>query len=365
LESNKLQKTHLKNYSLSELASVMLGLGEKKFRAQQIKQWIYHKRIDNFEQMNNIPKNLRDTLDEKFTIEKMAPLQVLESQYGDAVKFGFGCIESSHLVESVLLIEGDRRTACISSQLGCGLGCVFCETGKMGFIRNLTQEEIIGQLIGIDDYLALKSDNLVTNIVFMGMGEALSNYENFRSSLDIIKDQQIFNIGGRRITVSTAGVVPSIERLMAEKLNIGLAISLNAYSNEQRDQLMPVNRKYPIECLIKIAEQYYNVTGRRVTFEYVIIDGQTNTPEALNSLYKYLSGFPCKLNLIPVNPSRESQMKVPTDVNLEMFANELIRRGLVVTIRKSRGQDIWGACGQLAGRVVDRRDGKTTRQPDS
>jgi 23S rRNA (adenine2503-C2)-methyltransferase len=144
---------------------------------------------------------------------------------------------------------------------------------------------------------------------------------------------------------------------MAEKLNIGLAISLNAYTNEQRDQLMPVNRKYPIESLIKIAEKYYNVTGRRVTFEYVIIDGETNTPDALNALHKYLGGFPCKLNLIPVNPSRETRMKVPTDVNLEMFANELIRRGIVVTIRKSRGQDIWGACGQLSGRAVEKVDG--------
>ncbi len=348
-----MEKKHLKNLKIHELQSEMVALGEKKFRAQQLKKWIYQKSVDTFDQMINMSKPFRERLDQVYTIKKMEIIQTLESKNGDAVKFGFRCIESSHLVESVLLIDGDRRTACLSSQLGCGLACVFCQTGKMGFIRNLTQEEIIGQLIGINDYLGLRSDKLVTNIVFMGMGEALSNYNNFRSSLDIIMDEELFNIGGRRITVSTAGVIPSIEKLMSEKLNIGLAISLNAFTNEQRDQLMPINKKYPIESLVAAARKYYNATGRRVTFEYVIIDGQTNTNEAIDAIKKYLGDFPCKINLIPVNPSKDKQLKSPSDENLDKFADELQRRGITATVRKSRGQDIWGACGQLAGRDLN------------
>ncbi len=351
-----MEKKHLKNIPLSELQSVIIKLGEKKYRAAQIKKWLYEKRIGGFNEMVNIPIEMREKFDQSYTIEKMKTIEILESQHGDAVKFAFASIESSHVVESVLLFDGDRRTACISSQLGCGLGCVFCETGKMGLIRNLTQEEIIGQLIGINDYLSLRSDKLVTNIVFMGMGEALSNYDNFRSTLDIIMDEELLNIGGRRITVSTAGVVPSVERLMSEKLNIGLAISLNAFTNEQRDKLMPINKKYPIESLIEVAKKFYNVTGRRVTFEYVVIDGQTNTNEALDAIEMHLANFPCKINLIPINPSRDGRMKSPADENLDKFAKELSRRGITVTVRKSRGQDIWGACGQLAGRDLSTLD---------
>jgi 23S rRNA (adenine2503-C2)-methyltransferase len=299
--------------------------------------------------MKNVSGSFRSTLAQTYSIEKMKPIEILESSSKDAVKFGFSLIESKHVVESVLLIDNDRRTACLSSQLGCGLGCVFCETGKMGFIRNLTQEEIIGQLIGINDYLFSKGDKLVTNIVFMGMGEALSNYLNFISSLSIIMDEETFNIGGRRITVSTAGVIPSIEKLISEGLNIGLAISLNAYTNKQRDALMPVNRQYPIEQLVSIAKKYFEATGRRVTFEYVIIDGETNTRDAVETLVRLLSGFPCKVNCIPVNPSSSSPMKIPDERSVDHFADELHKRGVAATVRRSKGRDISGACGQLAG----------------
>lgn len=342
-----------KNITPSALPSRIEELGEPKFRAKQIFKWVYQKRVGSFGEMNNMPKTLRERLSGLFTLQKMEPLFIKESKFGDAVKFGFSLVESPHLVESVLLYDDDRRTACLSSQLGCALGCVFCQTGKMGFIRNLTQEEIIGQLIGINDYLLSKSDKLVTNIVFMGMGEALSNFRNFLSSLQIIMHEDAFNIGGRRITVSTAGVIPSIERLMEEELNIGLAISLNAFTNEQRDRLMPVNRKYPIESLVSIAKAYFNKTGRRVTFEYVLIEGETDSLEAADSLQRFLGGFPCKINLIPLNPSSDSVLRNTSDSNLERFSDQLHQRGLSATIRKSRGQDIWGACGQLSGRRID------------
>jgi 23S rRNA (adenine2503-C2)-methyltransferase len=342
----------LKNLSLDQIRQWVLKLGEPKFRAEQIIKWIFQKRVSSFDDMKNVSGALREKLREKYSFDKMKPLVILESKSLDAVKFGFQLIESQHLVESVLLIDNDRRTACVSSQLGCGLGCVFCETAKMGFIRNLTQEEILGQLIGINDYLFAKGDKLITNIVFMGMGEALSNYSNFISSLSIIMSEDAFNIGGRRITVSTAGVIPSIEKLISEGLNIGLAISLNAYTDAQRDILMPINRKYPIEQLIAIAKRYFEATGRRVTFEYVIIDSQTDTKEAIEALTRMLSGFPCKVNCIPVNPSTASYLKSPDERAVERFAEELNRRGVTATVRRSKGRDISGACGQLAGKAL-------------
>jgi len=346
-------KKRLKNIPLNMLLSEIESIGEKKFRAQQIKQWLYLKRAGQFSQMRNLPAVLQQKLDSLYEIDKMVPIVILESRHGDAVKFGFKCIESKHLIESVLLIDGDRRTACISSQIGCALGCEFCQTGKMGFVRNLTQEEIIGQFIGINDYCESRGDKTLTNIVFMGMGEALSNYDNFMGALKIIMNDELYNIGARHITVSTAGVVPSVERLMREKMTIGLAISLNSYSNELRSTLMPINRRYPIESLIEVAKKYYHETGRRVTFEYVLIDGKTNTGEALDSLVRYLGNFPCKVNLIPVNPSGGNTFRGPDDSSLEKFCNELQRRGITATVRRSRGQDISGACGQLAGKEID------------
>lgn len=346
-------KIRLKNLIPAKLISLITDCGEREFRARQIIKWLYQKRVDSFDLMNNIPKSTREKFTQTYDISKMLPVSAKMSHSGDAVKFGFSLIESPYIVESVLLFDDKRRTACISSQLGCGLGCIFCETGKMGFIRNLTLEEIIGQIIGINDFLEAKSDKLITNIVFMGMGEALSNFENFRASLEILMSEDAFNIGGRKITVSTAGVIPSIERLMAENLNVGLAISLNAYNNDQRSQLMPINLKYPIDELISIAKRYFEKTGRRVTFEYVIIDGKTNTFEAAVSLQKLLGGFPCKINLIPVNPSSKSLLKCPSEEAIDKFSYELHRRGLSATVRKSRGRDISGACGQLAGTLLN------------
>jgi 23S rRNA (adenine2503-C2)-methyltransferase len=346
--NNKLVR--FKNLKISSVDCEIEKMGEKKYRSTQIIKWVYQKRVDSFEMMNNMPKILRQKLSEKYSLKKMELISTMESRNHDAVKFGFQLFESAHIVESVLLIDRDRRTACLSSQLGCGLGCVFCETGKMGFVRNLTQDEIIGQLIGINDFLENRGDKSVTNIVFMGMGEALSNFENFRSALDIIMNEDCFNIGGRRITVSTAGVIPSIERLMDENLNIGLAISLNAFSDKQRSAIMPINNKYPIAQLIEIAKRYFDKTGRRVTFEYVLIEGETDTEEAVNALSKLLGGFPCKINVIPVNPGKSSGFKSPAEGRLEIFANKLHQRGLAATLRKSRGKDIWGACGQLSAR---------------
>ena len=342
----------LKNLPLEKVREAIIAAGEPAFRAKQVIKWVFQKRVGSFDAMNNIAKTTRQKLAERFTVEKLKTAAVLVSKNNDAVKFGFTLVGSPYLVESVLLIDSDRRTACLSSQLGCGLGCTFCETGRLGLIRNLTQEEIIGQVIGINDWLAEHKDKLVTTIVFMGMGEALSNFDNFRSSVAVIMDRDCFTIGGRRITVSTAGVVPSVERLMKEDLNVGLAISLNAFSDRQRNAIMPINKKYPIESLVEIAKRYFKKTGRMVTFEYVVVEGENDTPEAAAALKKLLGGVTCKLNLIPVNPVSGESRVPPSRNRLMEFADRLFKAGLTATIRTSRGQDICGACGQLTAKAI-------------
>lgn len=343
-------KENLKNFTYNQIVETIKTLGEPSFRAKQVYKWIYQQRVDSFSKMENMPKLLRSNLEATFTVENLTIDKIIESSKGDAVKFGFALPDSPFVIESVILIDGKRRTACVSSQLGCGLGCVFCETGKIGFIRNLSQSEILGQLIGMNNFLAQKDDKLITNVVFMGMGEALSNYQNFRSSLEIIMSEDAFNIGARRITVSTAGVIPSIEKLMQEDLTIGLAISLNSYSNSKRDKIMPINKKYPIEQLIDMAKRYYHKTGRMVTFEYVLIENETDTPQALNGLHMLLHGIPCKVNLIPINPYTESKFKTPGEKRLFTFVDQLNALGITTTIRTSRGRDISGACGQLSAK---------------
>jgi len=352
-----------KNLPLAEAAEAIVATGEPAFRAKQVIKWVYQKRVDTFDGMKNVAKETQRKLAGLFSLEKLPVAAMIPSPQGDAVKFGFALRDSPYSVESVLLIDGDRRTACLSSQLGCALGCTFCETGSLGLIRNLTQEEIVGQLIGIDDYCAAKGDRLVTNVVFMGMGEALSNFATFRSTLAIIMDGEGFAIGGRRITVSTAGVIPSIERLMREELNIGLAISLNGWSNERRSAVMPINKKYPIETLTAVAQRYFRKTGRRVTFEYVVIPGETDTEEAAQSLKKMLGVLTCKINLIPLNPTGTAAVS-PTPSAMTRFAARLEALGLAATVRISRGRDIGGACGQLTARMHARGKAASGRPPE-
>jgi 23S rRNA (adenine2503-C2)-methyltransferase len=328
---------------------------EPSYRFKQILYWLYKKRVDSFDLMTNMPKTTRVRLGDAYSIEKLAKEYLIESQHHDAVKFGFRTDCGDGIIESVILFDSKRRTLCISSQLGCGLGCLFCETGKMGFVRNLSQHEVLGQLIAANDYLESRGDKTITNIVFMGMGEALSNFEILMTVLEIIMHNDGFCIGGRRITVSTAGVIPSIRRLMETGLNVGLAISLNAYNNKQRDILMPVNKKYPLEKLMAIAAEYHKTTGQEVTFEYVTIAGENDTPEAVDALASLLRKVPCTVNVIPLNPFTGATLPGPTDNQLNAFAKSLAQRGLAVTIRKSRGRDICGACGQLAGRGMNHR----------
>jgi 23S rRNA (adenine2503-C2)-methyltransferase len=337
------------DFSIPALRETFAEMGEPSFRARQVMQWVYQKRIHDFSTMANTPKDFRIAMTERFSVGTLTACRVLESAGGDAVKFAFESGDSPYCFESVLLFDAKRRTACVSSQLGCDLGCVFCATAKLGFIRNLTQHEILGQLIAINDYLGARQDKLITNIVFMGMGEALSNFSRFASAVAIITLKDTFNLAKHRITVSTAGVVPSIRRLRESGLGVGLAISLNTFSDTKRDLLMPINRHYPINAVVAAADEYARSIGEPITFEYVVIKGENDTNEAVSALRRLLKGVSCKINLIPLNPGGDSMLPPEGQAHIDDFSDRLFAAGLMVTVRKSRGRDIRGACGQLSG----------------
>jgi len=335
------------DYSIPELSEQLSVLGEPKFRVPQIIRWMYKKRVRSFTDMVNIPLKTRKLLSENFSLDIPKQKAISNSQNGDAVKFGFSVTGTELLCETVLLYDKKRRTLCISSQLGCGLNCSFCATAKMGFIRNLKLSEILGQLLHANQYLHDKNDKEITHIVFMGMGEALSNFDTFKKAVDIITAKEAFNLSAKRITVSTAGVVPSIERLSKEKIGVNLAISLNAFDDSMRDQIMPINKKYPIAQLLAAAAHFVKETGNQLTFEYVVIHGKNDTPTAINKLSKLLHGIPCKVNCIPLNKTSRSMVDSTTVNHAKALAESLYARGITATVRKSRGQDIDGACGQL------------------
>lgn len=355
MSSDSIEKPFITDIPKDQFESQITALGLPKFRANQIRQWVYEKRVSSFDDMNNLPLTLRDQLKESFRIGKLTEVASIESVNGDAVKFGFHVGPDDHIIETVLLIDGKRRTLCVSTQVGCALACVFCKTGSMGLIRNLSVHEITGQILAVNDYLTKREDKTITNIVFMGMGEALSNYKNFITAIGIITDENFIGIGGRRITVSTAGVVPSIEKFIKEDLNVGLAISLNTFSNAKRDLVMPINKKFPIEVLIDSVREFAHSGRGALTFEYVVIEGENDTDEAVDALTHYLKGLPTKVNLIPLNPNFSDKKISDRQTFVDIFGKKLVNRGLTVTVRKSRGRDISGACGQLAGKYVNGR----------
>ncbi len=346
------QRIRLKNLPLDEAGRRIVAFDEPRFRTQQVLGWVYRKRVGSFDDMRNVGKQTRAKLNGHFTIEKLECPTRLVSSAGDAVKFGFRLVDSPDMVESVLLIDRKRRTACLSSQLGCGLGCTFCATGAMGFVRNLAQDEVVGQLIGINDYLAEQGDKPVTHVVFMGMGEALSNFDVFTSCCEIITAEVGFGLAERRITVSTAGVVSSIDRLIRQGPAVNLAISLNTYSDELRNRIMPINRTYPIAEIVAAGRRFVNATGRTLTFEYVVIEDETDTLAAVDALSRLLRGIPCKVNCIPLNPTSTGTGSTPSYERVLQFVQALHRRGITATARRSRGRDIDGACGQLCTRVL-------------
>ncbi len=349
--------TNLLGLSRGQMEQFFLDLGEKKFRAHQVMKWIHHAGISNFDDMTNLGKALRERL--KAVAEIRPPEIVSQHDSSDGTRKWAIRVEGGGLVESVLIPDGNRATLCVSSQVGCSLDCSFCSTGKQGFQRDLTAAEIIGQLwLAIQSYDAFQSGKgrIVTNVVMMGMGEPLLNFDNVVSAMDLMLDDLAYGISKRRVTLSTSGVVPALDRL-ATTSEVSLAISLHAPNDQLRDQLVPINRRYPIATLLQSARNYIDAQSdnkRVVTVEYTLIAGVNDQPEHARELVQLLRDFPCKINLIPFNTFPQSDYRRPSGNAVSRFWQVLVDAGYIVTVRTTRGDDIDAACGQLVGEVVDR-----------
>lgn len=356
-------ETDLKGLLPEQLRALAADMGEPAYRGDQLFGWIHQQGESRIEAMSNLPKRFRQALlDAGASVGRLQLLERRDSNTGMAVKFLFGsqapgpgaAAVAAGQIEAVLIIDGDRRTACLSSQVGCALDCQFCATGRMGFRRNLSAAEMVDQLLQLQAVAAERGER-VTNIVMMGMGEPLLNYDEVTQALRIIKHSEGPAIGGRRMTVSTAGYLPGIRRLTEDDLNVGLAISLNATTDTVRERLMPINRKWPIAELLQAARDYFDHKGRRVTFEYVLMDGVTDSDEDALRLAALTRDIPCKINLIPYNEPGDGEkadepptFRRPSRSRVQAFLRRLrTHTDHTVTLRESRGRDIAAACGQL------------------
>jgi len=350
-------RVNLLGMTRSQLETFFLGIGEKKFRAQQVMKWIHHAGLADIQQMNNLGKALRDQL---VDIAEVRPPEIVsQHDSADGTRKWAIRVAGGGLVETVLIPSGSRATLCVSSQVGCSLDCSFCSTGKQGFQRDLTAAEIIGQVwLAIGSYDAFKpgSNRVVTNVVMMGMGEPLLNFDNVVAAMDLMLDDLAYGLSKRRVTLSTSGVVPALDAL-AEVSEVSLAVSLHAPNDALRDELVPINRKYPIARLLESCRNYMAAQSdksRVVTIEYTLMAGVNDQPEQARELAVLLRDVPCKINLIPFNPFDQSDYQRPSGNAVSRFWQVLVDAGYIVTIRTTRGDDIDAACGQLVGQVVDR-----------
>lgn len=351
---------NLLGLSRTELENMLSGLGEKPYRAVQIMKWLHHRKVDDFASMTDISKNLREHLSAVAEIREPEVNQ--EKVSSDGTRAWLLKSLTGSVFETVFIPEEGRGTLCVSSQVGCALDCSFCATGKQGFNSHLTAGEIVGQVRIATKRLEQvypERTRQVTNVVFMGMGEPLLNFDNVCSAISIMMDDLGYGISKRKVTVSTAGVVPGIYRL-AETTDASLALSLHAPTDELRSELIPLNRKYPIKEVLAAARHYVSNLGekRTITIEYTLIDGVNDQPVQAKQLAKLLEGFPCKINLIPFNPFSGSEYRRPSLFSVRAFQELLQKAGYSVTVRSTRGEDIQASCGQLVGAVED----KTGRQ---
>ena len=350
-------RVNLLGLSLRQMEQFFLDLGEKKFRAQQVLKWIHHAGVTDIEEMTNLGKALREKLAD--IAEVRPPEIVSQHDSSDGTRKWAIRVDGGGLIESVLIPEGGRATLCVSSQVGCSLDCSFCSTGKQGFQRDLSAAEIIGQVwLAIKSYDAFQPGNgrIVTNVVMMGMGEPLLNFDNVVAAMDLMLEDLAYGISKRRVTLSTSGVVPALDRL-AKVSEVSLAVSLHAPNDELRSQLVPINRKYPIAVLLESCRNYIDAQSdkkRVVTVEYTLIAGINDQREHARELAVLLRDFPCKINLIPFNTFENSGYQRPSGNAVSRFWQVLVDAGYIVTVRTTRGDDINAACGQLVGQVVDR-----------
>jgi 23S rRNA (adenine2503-C2)-methyltransferase len=341
------QHTDLKNLTQEKLLQFVVSLGQPAFRGRQILPWIYKLGITEFSQMTDLAKDFRATLSESATISRFEDMMVECSRDG-AVKFGFR-LEDGHLIESVLIPEEDRSTLCVSSQVGCAMGCRFCLTGGMGFSRNLSVAEIINQVCAVRDWALARDMGPVTNIVFMGMGEPLANFANLLDAISLLTEQRGLDFSNRHITVSTCGLVPQMRQL-GEQTDVNLAVSLHAVDDVTRSDLMPINKRYPIAELIETCRTYRQKRRKRIMFEYTLFDGINDSDGDAKKLARLLREVPCKINLLSVNPAGGEMFNKPDSERVLAFQKILRDRDFTVFIRQSRGTDIAAACGQLAGK---------------
>ena len=347
-------KKDIKSLNLDQLTEEMLGLGEKKFRAKQIYSWIHEKLVDSFDEMTNLSKNLRDQLNENYTLNGLEAVAVQTSKIDGTQKYLFR-LTDGHVVESVLMRYHHGNSVCISSQVGCQMGCRFCASTIGGKVRNLEPSEMLGQIYKIQRLTGER----VHNVVVMGTGEPLDNYENLLQFIRMLTDEHGLHISQRNLTVSTCGIVPKIRELAEEKLQITLALSLHAATQEKRKQLMPVANKYGLEEVLGACQEYYEKTGRRITFEYSLVAGVNDNERDAKELIGLLGKFPCHVNLIPVNPIKERDFVQPDRTKCQAFRNMLEKNGINATIRREMGRDIDGACGQLRKSYIDEEKGES------
>ena len=361
LEQPLLSETNTKKINLMDLTRQQMReffaeLGEKPFRADQLVKWIYHFGEDNFDNMTNINKKLREKL--KAVAEIKAPEVAIEQRSADGtIKWAMQVGEQQ--VETVYIPEADRATLCVSSQVGCALACTFCSTAQQGFNRNLTVSEIIGQVWRASKIIGnfgVTGVRPITNVVMMGMGEPLLNVANVVPAMEIMLDDFAYGLSKRRVTLSTSGVVPALD-MLRDKIDVALAISLHAPNDELRDEIMPINKKYNIKMLMDSVHRYLEVSNAnhgKVTIEYVLLDHVNDGTEHAHQLAQVLKNTPCKINLIPWNPFPEAPYGKSSNSRVDRFQKTLMEYGFTVIVRKTRGDDIDAACGQLAGDVIDR-----------
>jgi 23S rRNA (adenine2503-C2)-methyltransferase len=349
-------KTNLLGLSRPQMEVFFTERGEKAFRATQIMKWIHHRGVANIRAMTNLSQALRSRL--LVEAEIAAPQLMAEHQSRDGTRKWALMLDDGNIIETVFIPDAGRGTLCVSSQAGCALNCSFCATARQGFNRNLTSAEIVAQLWFADHLLRSEDggDTRVSNVVLMGMGEPLLNFEHVTEAMRVMVDDNGYGLSKRKVTLSTAGLVPAIDRLR-ETVDVSLAVSLHAPDDRLRDQLVPLNRKYPIQDLLAACRRYVAGKERKlsVTFEYVLIKGVNDTREQAQSLVRLLRGMACKVNIIPFNPFPGTQFQRPDSAVTHEFSEIVQRGGIFTMIRKTRGEDIDAACGQLVGQVKDRR----------
>jgi 23S rRNA (adenine2503-C2)-methyltransferase len=343
------EKVDLKNLPPAELLRFIASSGKERYRAVQLLRWLYKAGATSVDEMTNLSRAFREDLKTRVIISRLRPLR--EQEGADGTRKSLFELDDGNRIESVLIPDRDRLTLCISTQVGCAMGCRFCLTGKRGWKRDLTTAEILNQVLAARD--GLPPGKSITNIVLMGMGEPLANYENVMKALEILLHPEAFKFSSRRVTLSTVGLLPEMERLATSATQVRLAVSLNATEDETRSGIMPVNRRYPLKDLLAACRAYPLRPRTRITFEYVLLAGVNDTPGDARRLVGLLRGIPSKINLIPLNEAPGIPFRRPLDEEIQRFQEILMKAGLTAIVRQSKGSEISGACGQLSGSVPE------------